>query len=205
MGYHMAYESSAEIMEEMATVMPIYGGMSHDRIKTFGLQWPCPSKDHPGTPFLHEGNFTRGKGLFSAVPFVPAAELPDEEYPYILTTGRILYHFHTGTMSRRVSGLHEVRPDGFVEINPADAETLGIEDGDYAKVASRRGEVIARCVVTRRSRPGSVFIAFHFREAAANILTNDALDPVAKIPEYKVCAVNIVKAEKKVGAPTTAG
>jgi formate dehydrogenase alpha subunit len=197
MGYQMAYDSSSQIMDEMASVMPIYGGISHKRIRTFGLQWPCPSKDHPGTPYLHEGNFTRGKGLFSAVPYVPPAELPDEEYPYVLTTGRILYHFHTGTMSRRVTGLDEVRPDGFVEINPKDAESLGIKDGDYARVASRRGEVVARAVVTRRSMPGAVFMAFHFHEAAANILTNDALDPVAKIPEFKVCAVHISKAEKK--------
>jgi predicted molibdopterin-dependent oxidoreductase YjgC len=181
----------------MASVMPIYGGISHKRIKKFGIQWPCPDKRHPGTPFLHKDRFTRGKGLFHTVDFIPAAELPDDEYPYVLTTGRILYHFHTGTMSRRVDGLDEVRPDGFVEINPADAKTLGIKNGDYAEVASRRGTVTARCVVTDRSRPNAVFMAFHFHEAAANILTNDALDPIAKIPEFKVCAVNITKVGKQ--------
>jgi formate dehydrogenase alpha subunit len=197
LGYPMSYLGTAQIMDEMARLMPIYAGISHRRIRTFGLQWPCPDKKHPGTPFLHGGSFTRGKGLFSAVDYIPPAELPDDEYPYVLTTGRILYHFHTGTMSRRVDGLDTVRPEGFVEINPADAKELGIRDGDDASLSSRRGTVTARAVVTERSRPGSVFMAFHFREAAANILTNDALDPVAKIPEFKVCAVRVEKAKKK--------
>jgi formate dehydrogenase alpha subunit len=194
MGYPMHYDSTAEIMDEMATVMPIYGGMSHKRIEKMGLQWPCPDKDHPGTPFLHKDTFARGKGLFSAVDFIEPAELPDETYPFILTTGRILYHFHTGTMSRRSDGLDEVRPTGFVEIHPDDAKALGIEDGEMTEVSSRRGTVTAKAVVTYRSRPKSVFMAFHFREAAANALTNDALDPVAKIPEFKVCAVSVKKA-----------
>ncbi len=197
LGYPMAYAGTAQIMDEMAQIMPIYAGISHKRIRKFGLQWPCPDKKHPGTPYLHKDMFTRGKGLFSAVEFIPPAELPDKTYPYVLTTGRILYHFHTGTMSRRVDGLDEVRPDGFVEINPQDAKDLGIRHGDYAEISSRRGTVAARCIVTERSRPGAVFMAFHFREAAANILTNDALDPVAKIPEFKVCAVKIKKVEKK--------
>ena len=194
MGYPMHYESTSQIMDEMASFMPIYGGISHKRIEKMGLQWPCPEKDHPGTPYLHKGTFARGKGLFSAVDFIDPAELPDEAYPYILTTGRILYHFHTGTMSRRADGLDEVRPTGFVEIHPDDAKALGIEDGEMAEVSSRRGTVTAKAVVTYRSRPKSVFMAFHFREAAANALTNDALDPVAKIPEFKVCAVSVKKA-----------
>jgi formate dehydrogenase alpha subunit len=197
LGYPMAYTGTHQIMDEMAGVMPIYGGITHKRLQKFGVQWPCPDKKHPGTPYLHRGMFTRGKGLFSAVDFIPPAELPDDQYPYVLTTGRILYHFHTGTMSRRVDGLDEVRPEGFVEIHPVDAKNLGIRDGDYAEISSRRGTVTARCVVTERSRPGAVFIAFHFREAAANILTNDALDPVAKIPELKVCAVKISKTAKR--------
>ena len=196
----MAYTCSADIMDEIASVTPIYGGISHERIETFGLQWPCPDKTHPGTPFLHKDAFTRGKGLFSAVDYLPPAEVPDSEYPYLLTTGRILYHFHTGTMTRRVGGLDEVRPEGSVEIHPDDARALGLTDGDYAEVESRRGKVVALCVVTERSRPNSVFMAFHFREAAANVLTNDALDPVAKIPEFKVCAVKIVKVREKAGA-----
>jgi predicted molibdopterin-dependent oxidoreductase YjgC len=181
-------------MDEIASVSPIYGGISHKRIAKFGLQWPCPDKKHPGTPFLHKDKFSRGLGLFSPVEFRDPAELPDEKFPYVLTTGRILYHFHTGTMSRRVDGLDEVRPDGFFEIHPEDSEVLGLTDGEMAVISSRRGEVTARTVVTKRSRPGSIFMTFHFKEAAANILTNDALDPVAKIPEFKVCAVNIEKA-----------
>jgi formate dehydrogenase alpha subunit len=194
MGYPMRYDSTSHIMEEINSVMPIYGGITHKRIERMGLQWPCPTKDHPGTPYLHKDAFARGKGLFSAVDFIDPAELPDEEYPYALTTGRILYHFHTGTMSRRSEGLDEVRPDGFVEIHPVDAEALAISDGENARISSRRGTVTARAVVTKRSRPGSVFMAFHFKEAAANILTNDALDPIAKIPEFKVCAVKVEKA-----------
>jgi formate dehydrogenase alpha subunit len=193
MGSPLGYQGSAEIMDEMARLTPIYGGISHARIQHRGLQWPCPDPVHPGTPILHVGTFSRGKGLFSPVEYIPPAEEPDAEYPLLLTTGRILYHYHTGTMSRRVDSLDAHRPDGFVEINPEDARALGLAHGDVAEVASRRGTVKARCEVTRRARPGTVFMAFHFAEAAANILTNDALDPVAKIPEFKVCAVRIAR------------
>jgi formate dehydrogenase alpha subunit len=190
----MKYGSSTQIMEEIASVTPIYGGIVHDRLQGLGLQWPCPDREHTGTPFLHKGMFSRGKGLFNAVEYRPPAEEPDEKYPLLLTTGRILYHFHTGTMSRRVDGLHAIRPDGFVEIHPDDAAALKLSDGELARVSSRRGTVTAKAVVTERSRPGTVFMTFHYREAAANILTNDALDPVAKIPELKVCAVKVEKA-----------
>jgi formate dehydrogenase alpha subunit len=199
LGYTMTYASSAEIMEEIAALTPIYGGMTHDRLQGFGLQWPCPDKEHPGTPYLHKGMFSRGKGLFHAVQYIPPAEEPDAEYPLLLTTGRILYHFHTGTMSRRVDGLHAIRPDGFVEIHPDDASALKLSDGELARLSSRRGTVTAKTVVTERSRPGTVFMTFHYREAAANILTNDALDPVAKIPEFKVCAVKVEKASAQKG------
>ena len=195
LGYPMSYTSTAQIMEEIAGLTPIYGGISHDRLQGFGLQWPCPDKGHPGTPYLHKEMFSRGRGLFNPVEYIPPAEEPDAEYPLLLTTGRILYHFHTGTMSRRVAALHAIRPDGFVEIHPDDAAKLKLSDGVMAQITSRRGTVTAKTVVTERSRPGSVFMTFHYREAAANILTNDALDPVAKIPEYKVCAVKIKKAE----------
>jgi formate dehydrogenase alpha subunit len=194
-GYSMSYTGSADIMKEIAALTPIYGGMSHDRLQGFGLQWPCPDQDHPGTPYLHQGMFSRGKGLFNAVEYIPPAEEPDAKYPLLLTTGRILYHYHTGTMSRRVDALHAIRPDGFVEIHPGDAAALKLSHGDLAQISSRRGTVTAKTVVTERSRPGSVFMTFHYREAAANILTNDALDPVAKIPEFKVCAVKVEKAK----------
>jgi len=194
MGHPMSYDSASAIMDELARLTPSYGGISHRRIERFGLQWPCPDQAHPGTPILHEERFTRGRGLFHAVEYVPAAEEPDNDFPFLLTTGRILYHYHTGTMTRKVEALNEMRPAGVVEINPEDAESLGCADGSMVEVTSRRGAVTARCAVSRRSRPGSVFMSFHFAETAANLLTNDALDPVARIPEYKVCAVRIQNA-----------
>jgi len=191
MGYEMNYESPAQVMDEIAQLTPIYGGMSYDRLQGEGLQWPCLDKEHPGTKFLHKGKFSRGLGLFHTIEFKPPYELPDDEYPFILSTGRMLYHFHTGTVSRRAAGINELVPEGTVDINPADAEELGLSDGEMAEVSSRRGKVVAKIKLTRRSPKGSVFMTFHFKEAAANILTVSALDPVAKIPEYKVCAVNI--------------
>ncbi|MCK5558201.1 MAG: formate dehydrogenase subunit alpha, partial [Candidatus Hydrogenedentes bacterium] len=188
MGYPMKYSDPGEIMDEIASVTPIYGGISYDRLEGFGLQWPCPDKSHPGTSYLHKGEFKRGKGKFHATPYRDPAELPDDEYPLILTTGRFLYHFHTGTLSRRSEGLEQICPGGTVEISPEDAASQGIDDGDLVNVASRRGEVLVKAVVTERSPKGTAFMAFHFREAAANLLTNDALDPIAKIPEFKVCA-----------------
>ncbi|MBU1290631.1 MAG: formate dehydrogenase subunit alpha [bacterium] len=194
MGYNMKYNSPAEIMEEIASLTPIYGGMYYNRLEKAGLQWPCLDINHPGTKYLHKDKFTRGKGKFFAVEFKEAAELPDEEYPLILTTGRVLYHFHTGTVTRRSKGLDEIYPEALVEISPDDAKELKIEDGEFIEVASRRGKIKAKAKVTGKSGKGVVFMSFHFREAAANLLTNAALDPVAKIPEYKVCAVKIKKA-----------
>jgi len=195
MGYEMSYADPGKIMDETASVTPIYGGISYDRLEGLGLQWPCADSSHPGTRYLHKGEFKRGKGKFHPTPYRDPAEMPDDEYPLILTTGRFLYHFHTGTMTRKSDGLEEICPGGTVEISPEDAESMGIADGDLVNVASRRGEVTARAAVTERSPKGTVFMAFHFREAAANILTNDALDPIAKIPEFKVCAVKITPAK----------
>jgi predicted molibdopterin-dependent oxidoreductase YjgC len=188
-----SYTKPAEIMEEIAEVTPSYGGIHYDRLEASGLQWPCPNREHPGTPILHVGRFTRGKGLFTPVHHQPAAELPDNEYPLMLTTGRRLQHYHTGTMTRRVDGLNILAPEELVEINPIDAEKLGIGDGDIVRVTSRRGEVTARARVFERPRPGLVFMTFHFAEALGNVLTNNAVDPVSKIPELKVCAVRVAK------------
>ncbi|MBL7076422.1 MAG: formate dehydrogenase subunit alpha [Kiritimatiellae bacterium] len=190
-GYPMSYNSPSEILDEIASVSPIYGGMSFERIDAEGLQWPCPDKTHPGTTFLHEGEFKRGKGKFHATPFKVAAEEPDDDYPLLLTTGRYLYHWHTRTMTSRSKGLEEICPPVPIEIHPDDAAQHGIADGDVVEVASRRGVIRADAKVTDRSPRGTVFMAFHFREGAANKLTNDALDPIAKIPEFKVCAVRI--------------
>ena len=193
MGYSMRYDHPSEIMEEISSLTPIYAGMSFQRIEPHGLQWPCKDKDHPGTRYLHKGQFTRGRGRFHPTPFREAAELPDEEYPYLLTTGRFLYHFHTGTMSRKSSGLETICPPAPFEIHPVDAAREGLSEGEVAELSTRRGTIQARTVITERSRKGSIFVAFHFREAPANVLTNPALDPVAKIPEFKVCAVRLRK------------
>ncbi len=190
-GFPMDHPSPAAVFDELAALTPIYAGMSHARLEGGGLQWPCPAPDHPGTKFLHAGKFTRGPGRFHPVPFREAAELPDGDYPLLLSTGRVLYHFHTGTMTRRSSGLDEIMPGGVVEMNPEDAAPPGIRTGDEVEVASRRGAVNARAVVTPRVPRGMVFMPFHFCEAPANTLTNDALDPVAKIPELKICAVRV--------------
>ncbi len=183
----------SEIMDEIGGLTPSYGGISYERLETTGLQWPCPTQEHPGTPILHSKQFTRGKGRFVPLEYKPPAELPDDEYPLALTTGRSLFHFHTGTMSRKVTGLNIFRGEEQVEINPEDALRLGIVDGETIKVISRRGEVIAKAKVTDISPPGAIFMTFHFAESPTNVLTNPALDPVSKIPEFKVCAVRIEK------------
>jgi len=193
LGVPMRYAHAGEILDEIASVSPIYGGMSFERIDAAGLQWPCPDKNHPGTKFLHKGEFRLGKGKFHVTSYRDPAEMPDNKYPFRLTTGRMLYHFHTGTMSRRSPGLEEICPPSPVEINPADAEDAGISHDDAVEVATRRGTVTARAVVTEKSPRGTIFMPFHFREGPANALTNDALDPIAKIPEYKVCAARIAR------------
>jgi len=183
-------------MEEIARLTPSYGGVTYERLEECGLQWPCPTKDHPGTPILHVGRFVCGLGKFAPLQYKPPAELPDKEYPLVLTTGRNLYHYHTGTMTRKVAGLNTIEPEGVIEINPADASSLKIKDGDKVKVISRRGEVAVKAKITEKSPPKVVYMTFHFAESAANLLTNTALDPVAKIPEFKVCAVRIERVRR---------
>jgi predicted molibdopterin-dependent oxidoreductase YjgC len=189
------YQSPAQIMDEIAALTPIYGGVTYDRLEQKGyLQWPVPDPDHPGTPYLHKGSFSRGLGRFHGIHFQEAAELPDQEYPFILTTGRLMFHFHTGTMTRRSVKLDQEVPEAYVEIHPDDAVRLALNGSGRVHVISRRGTIELAARVTPRIRPGIVFIPFHFAEAAANILTHAALDPVSKIPEYKVCAVRIERA-----------
>jgi len=191
LGYPMEYRGPEAIMEEISRLAPSYGGITYARLEEAGLQWPCPTPDHPGTAFLHKDRFTRGRGLFHAIDYAAPAEPTDAEYPLILTTGRVLYHYHSGTMTRMGRGIMERCPESLVEINPFDAEKLGIADGTFVAVTSRRGSVRARAQLTDRSPEGAVFMNFHFPEAAVNLLTNPALDPVAKIPEYKLCAVKV--------------
>ena len=194
MGYPMSYESSRAIMEEISRVTPSYAGISYDRLEEEGIHWPCPTPDHPGTPVLHTHAFPIGKGVFHAIEYIPPAEQIDEKYPLYLTTGRILYQYHTGTMTMKSEGLNERAPENFVEISPADALKYGFDNGAMAKIASRRGDITAKIKISAKAVKGTVFIPFHFAQSAANKLTNAALDPVSKIPEYKVCAVNLSKA-----------
>ncbi len=194
MGYAMKYENSEAVFNEMRSVTPSYAGMSYPRIEEEGLHWPCPAADHPGTPILHTAQFPIGRGNFFAIEFIPPAEKPDAEYPMYLTTGRVLYHYHTGTMTRRSDGLNDRSPESFVEISPADAARYGFGDGEKISVASRRGSIVAKIAISPKAVDGTVFIPFHFAEAAANKLTNAALDPICGIPELKVCAVKLLKA-----------
>lgn len=195
MGYLMEYQTPQAIQNEIAALTPNYGGIYYDRLEKEGLQWPCADRSHPGTKFLHKGRFTRGLGLFHAIDYKPPAELADAQFPFLLTTGRAFMHFHTGTMTRESPSLAREMNECYVEINPADASQLRIIEGGMVKITSRRGEVKTKARITDTVDRGTVFMPFHFAESAANILTNPAYDPVAKIPEFKVCAVSITVAE----------
>ncbi len=186
------FATPQDIMVEIAKLTPAYGGVSYERLEQLGfLHWPCPAPDHAGTPFLHKGKFSRGLGHFHAIEFKEPAELTDQEFPFTLTTGRLMFHFHTGTMTRRSEKLHQEVPEAYVEIHPDDAAKIKLNGGKRVRVISRRGQIEIGVRVTKRIKPGIIFIPFHFAEAAANALTNAAIDPVAKIPEYKVCAVKV--------------
>jgi predicted molibdopterin-dependent oxidoreductase YjgC len=193
MGYDMSYADASEIMTEIAGLTPSYAGISYERIEKEGLHWPCPTPEHPGTPILHVDMFASGKGVFYGIDWIAPAENTDEEYPLYLTTGRVLYQYHTGTMTMKSEGLMDRAPECFVEIASRDAESYGLEDGDMVSIASRRGSIEARINVSEKAVNGTVFIPFHYAKAAANRLTNAALDPIAKIPEFKVCAVKLAK------------
>jgi formate dehydrogenase major subunit len=198
MGYgkQFPWNSAEEIMSEIARVTPSYGGMTYPRLnRPEALHWPCPAADHPGTPILHKEKFAHpdGLGQFFAVPYKPAAEVPDAEYPFILTTGRCLWHWHTGTMTRRSKDLEAEEPTGWIEINPEDATALGVKDKEMVLAITRRGQIKVPARVTKDIMKGVMFMPFHFKECAANVLTNNALDPIAKIPEFKACAVKVQK------------
>jgi formate dehydrogenase alpha subunit len=192
-GYSMDYESPRSIMEEIARLTPSYGGILYDRLQGDGLQWPCPNREHPGTKFLHQGRFTRGKGLLTPIEYKPAAEMPSEEYPFQLTTGRIHVHYHTGTMTRNSPSLEREMKECYLEMNPEDAQELRITEGDVVRIESKRGAISSKIKLTDSIRKRVVFMPFHFLESRANVLTNPVYDPIAKIPEFKVCAVRIGK------------
>ena len=199
MGYNQPHLTSAQIMDEIASVTPSFAGISHERLDNEeiggrGLQWPCLNKEHPGTPIMHVGKFTRGLGWFYPAEYVPSAELPDDDYPIILMTGRILYHYTTRAMTGRTPELMEIEGKSFIEMNIQDAEKLGVADGDSVKISSRRGSIESTARVGTKTSPGETWMPFHFPDGNANWLTNAALDKYARIPEYKVCAVKIEKA-----------
>jgi formate dehydrogenase major subunit/formate dehydrogenase alpha subunit len=189
------YDGAAAVWDELAGCAARFAGMSHARIdRDGGLQWPCPSPDHPGTRFLHEGGALRGKGLFQPVEYRPSVEQPDDEYPLVLSTGRTLYHYNAATQTTREEGLMAKQPGAFVEIHPADARRRGIADGDWVALRTRRGEVRCPAIISRQVRPGCIWMPFHFAGARANLLTVDAGDTVTGTAEYKVCAAQVERA-----------
>ncbi len=200
MGRTERYANASDVFDEMRRLTPTHAGISYDRLESGGIQWPCPDESHPGTPVLHVGGCMRGPGKFVPLVHREPAELPDAEYPLTLTTGRVVAHYHTGTMTRRCFGLDGTWPEELVEIHPDDAEKYGIVDGELAQVSSRRGTVKARAWVTRRVRRGLVFMTFHFSESPGNVLTISEGDPVTGTPQLKVCAVSIRKFKESVDA-----
>lgn len=199
MGYRQLHLTAAEVLDEIATVTPSYGGISHARldgegVAGHGLQWPCPNAKHPGTPILHVSEFSLGVGAFSTPDYQPSVELPDKEYPLVLTTGRVLYQYNACAMTARTEGLTEASGSSFIELHTRDAADLGVVDGDRVRVASRRGEIETTARVSDKTNPGQTWMPFHFQDGNSNWLTIAALDRVSKAPEYKVCAVRVIKA-----------
>ena len=193
MGYNWNYSNAEQIMSEIVKITPSYGGISYHRLEEKGLQWPCPNPDHPGTKFLHADKFARGRGKFHLVDYLEPHEVPDADYPLWLLTGRMLYQFHTGSMSRRSNALEEIYSEELAMLHPDDASALGIEDAETVRVSSRRGEVETKVQVTDHVPRGSIFMTFHFAETPTNKLTINATDPICKIPELKACAVKVEK------------
>jgi formate dehydrogenase alpha subunit len=195
MGYPMTYHHPSEIMDEIASLVPIYGGISFERLERESLQWPCPNKDHPGTKTMYTDLFARPGGLakFMNLAHKGSGEKTDGEYPYTLITGRIREHYNNGSMTRRVPGILELVPEELLEISSDDAKAMNINDGDMVQVSSRRGKIRVRAKITDRSQKGNVFLTFHFPDALSNILTSEHKDPITGTPEYKACAVRIDK------------
>ncbi|MEK7243601.1 MAG: molybdopterin dinucleotide binding domain-containing protein, partial [Thermodesulfobacteriota bacterium] len=187
------YASPSEVFDEIASLVPLFAGISYDRIAENGIQWPCRTKEAPSTVFMHKDTFSKGLGTFKPVAYKAPAELPDEEYPFILITGRDAFHYHTGSMTRRSKSLTGQINRCYVQIHPADAKKLRIKAGQLTRLRSRRGAIEVEARITPIVQSGSVFVPFHFAETAANVLTNPALDPVVKIPEFKICAVKLEK------------
>lgn len=195
-GYEMKYLTAEDVFDELGGLWPALTGITYSRLQRGGIHWPCPTRDHPGTEYLYKAGFPRGKVSFTRVEYIPSAEATSGDYPYILTTGRNLFQYHSGSMTRRVAPIEAHAGEPYVEISREDARGLGVEDGDAVAVGSRRGEIKIQARVSDKVPAGTVFIPMHYREAAANVITNDAVDPYAKTPEFKVCAVRIRKTGK---------
>jgi formate dehydrogenase alpha subunit len=193
LGLSMEYSSSIEIFREIAELSPIYGGITYDRIEQQDLQWPCPTPDHQGTQYLHQGKFGRGLGLFSAIEFRPSEELPDADYPFFLTTGRRFAHYNARSMTGRCPSLHTEYAEAVTQMHQSDAEKIGLRDGDSIRVVSRRGEVTSKVRAGDIVPEGAIFMDFHFAESNSNVLLGTSLDPITKTPDYKVCAVRVEK------------
>jgi len=193
MGYPMSYAHPSEIWDELAALSPGFAGISYPRIEKLGLQWPCPNKEHPGTPYLHANKFTRGLGLFHVIKHRPPAEVPDDKYPMILSTGRTLYNYNIGNMTRKTASIEQKQPENFVEMHVDDATRLGIGDGEMVRVFTRRGSLTVRAHIARKVRPGALWMPFHYEETPTNFLTNDAFDNITRTAEYKVCAAALEK------------
>ena len=190
-GYPMLYDDIEEVFQEAGKLWPAVAGITFNRIEKQGLHWPCPTRDHPGTPYLFKVGFPRGKASFTAVTHTPSDEMPDDEYPFFLSTGRQLFQYHTGSMTRKIEAINKISPEAYMEIHTEDAKQLGVDNGERVRVSSRRGSISIKIKISENILRGMVFIPFHFKETAANILTNTALDPISKIPELKVCSVKI--------------
>ena len=193
LGLDFSYRNPDQVMEEIASLAPAYGGIRFDRLEREGLQWPCPDLEHPGTQYLHKDRFTRGRGLFVIPEYTPPQELPDDTYPYYLSTGRMFAHYHTGTMTRRSSFLNREVEEAYAEINPVDAARMNVKEEEKITLTTRRGSIATTARITKRVAKGCIFAPFHFAEARANMLTNPVLDPHSKIPEFKVCAADVRK------------
>lgn len=200
MGYPMPYTSEEQIWQEIVSLTPVFRGITYERLQHEGIPWPCPEPEHPGVPIRFTEAFPRGKGKFAPAEFAPAKELPDNDYPFVLNTGRVLQHWHTGTMTRRAKALDAIAPEALLEMTPEDMAALDIASGEFVRLRSRRGEVTVKALSSHKPSRGSVFLPFHFKEAAANLLTIDALDPYGKIPEFKFCAVRVEKISPGSGA-----
>ncbi|MGA8830429.1 MAG: molybdopterin dinucleotide binding domain-containing protein, partial [Desulfomonilaceae bacterium] len=193
LGVSMTYDSPSAIYDEMARLSPAFSGINYQRLEAGGIQWPCPSPEHNGTPFLHQGRFTRGKGLFHVIDYRPNEELPDADFPFLLTTGRRFAHYHTRTMTGRCPSLHKEFPTPRAQINYLDAKRFGLKEGDLVKITSRRGDLTTPVQPGDIVPEGAIFMDFHFAKANPNVLLGTSLDPVSKTPDYKVCAVKFEK------------